>query len=406
MLTMSKHKYVKRQDKTSPRVRDLHSKNSLKLFVPTEVLRETDMPKSVTNLNVSNIISAASSTVSSIPFILDQGGVGTCVANSTAYMVYSSLGNVSRRPVGSDLTVSPNIMSTCALQYAENMIFNGFNPGFISGNPVLVNMGLDNTNYDSLFEEGAWFSIAAHGLMSMYIPPESIWQRPKSYITSIPNFFSPVKNTNPLLASVFTPSTNGKYSLRSATLYSANYGSYTVTNTSFNTSSYFLSSTIMSNLVQMWMREVIPLIDDDNTSLRQRNLLSYMNSTLVSGKPLGISFLVESAFENVGSDGLYLPSSSNIDPNEILGGHAVTIVGTMLGSTWRNRFPFSPNLSSVSNSEWLFIVYNSWGTSWGDNGIFYLKVTDFFNTTLQEDNPDYIDTLFNQAVLVITAASK
>jgi len=73
------------------------------------------------------------------------------------------------------------------------------------------------------------------------------------------------------------------------------------------------------------------------------------------------------------------------DNNELIGGHALNVVG------------YDDNLNGGS-----FIVENSWGTSWGDNGYFALKYTVWlndgwdawvctkFNIDMEPTDPDYV----------------
>ena len=50
----------------------------------------------------------------------------------------------------------------------------------------------------------------------------------------------------------------------------------------------------------------------------------------------------------------------NLATEQVLGGHAVSIVG------------YDDTMPVDGRSPGRFIVRNSWGTSWGDNGYFYM----------------------------------
>lgn len=56
-------------------------------------------------------------------------------------------------------------------------------------------------------------------------------------------------------------------------------------------------------------------------------------------------------------------------PYKVSGNHAITIVG------WDDNFSRS-NFKNVPNGDGAFIVKNSWGTDWGDNGYFYISYYD------------------------------
>ena len=89
-------------------------------------------------------------------------------------------------------------------------------------------------------------------------------------------------------------------------------------------------------------------------------------------------FTVFDSFENIGSDGI-MPMP-DMDNESVLGGHAVDVVGYL-----------------TKNKTQYLIVRNSWGTSWGDKGYFYMPfaylnieyegspVCDDFWTILTED---------------------
>jgi C1A family cysteine protease len=97
----------------------------------------------------------------------------------------------------------------------------------------------------------------------------------------------------------------------------------------------------------------------DNTNLQE------MQSCLASGYPITIGFTVYESFESqaVADTGIVpMPKPDE----EVLGGHAVLIVGY------------------DNNNNW-FIVRNSWSSDWGDNGYFYMPYAYFTNSNLASD---------------------
>lgn len=89
-----------------------------------------------------------------------------------------------------------------------------------------------------------------------------------------------------------------------------------------------------------------------------------MKTCLMSGYAFGIGFNVYESFENIGSNGLWNPK-----PDEaVLGGHEVLVIG----------YDDSMNTGS-------FKVRNSWGSSWGASGNFWLKYSDAANPAILMD---------------------
>jgi C1A family cysteine protease len=82
-------------------------------------------------------------------------------------------------------------------------------------------------------------------------------------------------------------------------------------------------------------------------------------SCLVSGYPVLLGFTVYESFEDIGSDGLMPMPGKN---EQIIGGHATVIIG-------------------YYSAQKLFLVQNSWGTSFGKNGKFLMPEAFL-------DNPD------------------
>ena len=93
--------------------------------------------------------------------------------------------------------------------------------------------------------------------------------------------------------------------------------------------------------------------------------LNDMKSCLASGNPFVFGFTVYTSFESaaVAKTGIVpMPAKSE----KVLGGHAVCAVGYDDAKQW-------------------FIVRNSWGTSWGDKGYFYIPYAYVTNTNLADD---------------------
>ena len=98
--------------------------------------------------------------------------------------------------------------------------------------------------------------------------------------------------------------------------------------------------------------------------------MTAMKGYLNSGYPFIIGIVVYSSFESnkVANTGMVpLPPVNRQDT--ILGGHAVVVCG------------YNDNLNGG-----VWIVRNSWGTSWGANGYFYLPYSYLTNPNLCSDN--------------------
>lgn len=93
--------------------------------------------------------------------------------------------------------------------------------------------------------------------------------------------------------------------------------------------------------------------------------LPTLKGCLASGSPFVFGFSVYDSFESqeVANTGIVPMPSKN---EKLLGGHAVTAVG----------------YDDVSQR---FIVMNSWGTSWGQNGYFTIPYTYLTNSSLASD---------------------
>lgn len=83
---------------------------------------------------------------------------------------------------------------------------------------------------------------------------------------------------------------------------------------------------------------------------------------IVDKHPVVIGIRVPPSFHRVGSSGEWYPEQSEIDDpmNDDFGGHAMTVVG------------YDDDKNGGS-----FIVLNSWGEDWGENGVCYMRYDDF-----------------------------
>jgi C1A family cysteine protease len=80
------------------------------------------------------------------------------------------------------------------------------------------------------------------------------------------------------------------------------------------------------------------------------NVLPQIKGCLAEGFPFVFGFTVYESFYNIGKNGIMpLPAHNE----QKVGGHAVMAVG-------------------YNESKQVFIIRNSWGTSWGDKGYFYM----------------------------------
>jgi C1A family cysteine protease len=99
-----------------------------------------------------------------------------------------------------------------------------------------------------------------------------------------------------------------------------------------------------------------------------------VKNALAAGNPVTIGFNVYDSFEGAWSDIPHGQAGSGMMPmpnkrtEQLLGGHAVCIVG------------YDDNLNGGR-----FIVRNSWGTSWGDDGYFYMPYGVIQDTSMSSD---------------------
>jgi C1A family cysteine protease len=115
------------------------------------------------------------------------------------------------------------------------------------------------------------------------------------------------------------------------------------------------------------------------TDALKRKVTGYANfaavkNAIAAGNPVTIGFDVYASFEDVwgdiphGQPGSGMMPMPNKATEQLLGGHAVCIVG------------YDDTLNGGR-----FIVRNSWGTSWGDAGYFYMPYGVIQDTTMSSD---------------------
>jgi len=94
--------------------------------------------------------------------------------------------------------------------------------------------------------------------------------------------------------------------------------------------------------------------------------MSSLKGCLTSGFPFVVGIEIYASFEsNMVSSTGYVPMP-DVNHEELLGGHAVICVG-------------------FNDSKGVWIMKNSWGSSWGDRGYFYLPYAYLTNTQLSGD---------------------
>ena len=108
------------------------------------------------------------------------------------------------------------------------------------------------------------------------------------------------------------------------------------------------------------------------TSYQAAANFAAVQNAIASGYPVVVGFDVYSSFEgpwgNIphGRTGSGMMPYPNTRTEQLLGGHAVCLVG-------------------YDNNTSRFIARNSWGTSWGDNGYFYMPYQVIQNTSMSSD---------------------
>ena len=104
-----------------------------------------------------------------------------------------------------------------------------------------------------------------------------------------------------------------------------------------------------------------------------------VKNALAAGNPVVIGFSVYDSFEGAwgdiphGQPGSGIMPFPNTSTETLLGGHAVCIVG------------YDDTMPVAGKANGRFIVRNSWGTSWGDAGYFYMPYDVIKTTSMSSD---------------------
>lgn len=327
-----------------------------------------------------------------IPFVVDQYKQGTCVANQFAYNTFSCL-NLA------DVTTEykPEYFnSRMAHQYKENLVVAGLNPNYVKGNPIISYQIGQDPLFNDLFDEGAYYAWACASA-SLGLPNEAFWNYPAPAIADFNNFVNPFAEKNPLINSDYSEEHNYVI-LKEAEVFSAAYGAATFNFDVHSDSDYSLDQPLVDNLELMFAYETLKLGDNINKAKKQLDLFNYILSQLSIGNPLLVSFLVENNFYKIDNSGIYLPAVK-IPSKDILGAHALSIIGTVSGSSLIAKFPSYS--TKIRANQFFFKMRNSWGTSWGDNGDLYVPIESFFRSTVDNGTPGLVNSLFTQSVFAL-----
>jgi C1A family cysteine protease len=101
-----------------------------------------------------------------------------------------------------------------------------------------------------------------------------------------------------------------------------------------------------------------------------------IKASINAGFPVVIGFTVYASFE---SGTWWQPSDTgkmpypNVNTEQVLGGHAVAIVG------------YNDAMTGPGGQTGYFIVRNSWGTGWGQSGYFYMPYSVINNANMSSD---------------------
>jgi len=96
------------------------------------------------------------------------------------------------------------------------------------------------------------------------------------------------------------------------------------------------------------------------------NDLASMKNALISGCPFVVGILVYESFESASVASTGNVPMPNVNKEQLLGGHAIVCVG-------------------YDDTKKHWIMRNSWGSSWGVNGYFYLPYAYLLDSNLTSD---------------------
>jgi C1A family cysteine protease len=102
------------------------------------------------------------------------------------------------------------------------------------------------------------------------------------------------------------------------------------------------------------------------TSYQRAADFNQVIDAITSGYPVTIGFSVYSSFDSPAVAKTGIMPYPNLRKEKLLGGHAVLLVG-------------------YNKNDNTFIARNSWGTSWGDKGYFYMPFQVIQNTRMSND---------------------
>lgn len=95
------------------------------------------------------------------------------------------------------------------------------------------------------------------------------------------------------------------------------------------------------------------IISQTDAFIALHNTVENLKNNLQRGSPIAFGFKVYQSFYNISEGNPTMPIPSPSQGDKLIGGHAVVLVG-------------------FKEKEKVFIVRNSWGKGWGDNGYFFM----------------------------------
>ena len=124
-----------------------------------------------------------------------------------------------------------------------------------------------------------------------------------------------------------------------------------------------LSQAVPENVIQAAAKDE-SLVDTQLDAADENTTIANMKAALASNYPVRLGFTVYESFMDTGSGG-NMPAPSGA----VAGGHAVCSVGYD-----------DTHTGNYDGSTGAFLFRNSWGTSWGNNGHFWMPYSYFLNT--------------------------